>query len=85
MPDEPSDHDVTALSDTQTTIGRRVVGPILLVFIVAVIATNLLDGQIVPTPVRVVLDTGLVELAAVSLVLATVHMGRWWATRSPHD
>jgi hypothetical protein len=85
MPDEPSDHDVTALSDTQTTTGRRFVDPILLVFIVAVIATNLLDGQIVPTPIRVILDTGLVALAVVSLVLATVHGLRWYTNQSNHD
>jgi hypothetical protein len=78
MTDDTHDHGGTVAPDTQVTRGRRGLNPILLVFIVAVIATNLLDGQIIPVPIRVVLDMGLVGLAI-------VHGIRWYASRSNHD
>jgi hypothetical protein len=74
--------------DTNTPTERRASDPVLQFLIggaIVVIGINLLDGQIIPGPIRVVLDTALVELAAVSLVLATVHGGRWYMRRSDHD
>jgi hypothetical protein len=73
--------------DPQAPTEGRVGDPVLQFLIggaIVVIGTNLLDGQIVPLPIRVLLDTALVELATVSLVLATVHAGRWYLRRSDH-
>jgi hypothetical protein len=86
MTDAPHDHDSDR--STQTPTERRGGDRVLQVLIgaaIVVIGTNLLDGQIVPPPIRVVLDTALVELAAASLLLATMHAGRWYLSRSDHD
>jgi hypothetical protein len=90
MTDTPHDHDPdgTAPSDTQTPTGGRV-GDSGLQFLIGaaivVIGTNLLDGQILPTPIRVLLDTGVVPLAAASLLLGGAHLVGWYTSQNDHD
>jgi hypothetical protein len=88
MPDETPEYDGTTPPDTQATTGRRVGDSGLQVLIgaaIVVIGTNLLDGQIVPLPIRAVLDTGVVPLAAACLILGGAHLEGWYARRSDHD
>jgi uncharacterized membrane protein YedE/YeeE len=87
MTDNTSENDGTAPPDTQTPTDGRLDDSGLQVLIggaIVVIGTNLLDGQIVPAPIRVVLDTGLVPLAAACLILGGAQLVGWYARRSDH-